>query len=105
MLGQEGILNYLRQGQLIKTTSVKISLASHIPHRSVKHPKSISCPAYYADLPDIFPSAEAGAGRQGSPALRGSKWYPEEEQLELGTSMCRMVGQTYQILQSIKANA
>lgn len=63
ILGQEGIFNYLQQGQLIITTSVKISLASHISHRSVKHPKSISCPTHYADLPSIFSPAEAGPPR------------------------------------------
>lgn len=94
ILGQEGIFNYLQQGQLIITTSVKISLSSHIPHRSMKHPKNISCPAHYADLPGVFSPAEAG------PHSPESKyWHPKEEQLEPGINMWRMVGQMYQIPQ------
>lgn len=79
ILGQEGILNYLHQGLLIIITTVKISLASQIPHRSMKHPKSISCPAHYADLPGICFPAEARP-----PSSESKTWHPKEEQLEPG---------------------
>lgn len=94
ILGQEGIFNYLQQGQFIITTLVKISLSSHISHRSVKHPKNISCPACYADLPGIFSPAEAGP-----PSPESKYWHPKEEQLELGKNTWRMVAQMYQIPQ------
>lgn len=104
ILGQEGSFNYLQQGQLIIITSVKISLASHIPHRSVKYPKSISCPAHYGDFPGIFSPAEAGI-----PSPESEYWHPKEEQLKLGTNTLRMVAWMYQIpqvnWQSIKAYA
>lgn len=104
ILGQEGIIYYLQQGQLIITTSVKISLTSHILHRSVRHPKGISCPAHSADLPGIFSPAEAGP-----PSPESKYWHPKEEQLEPGMNTWRMVGQMYQIpqvnWQAIKGNA
>lgn len=62
----------VQQGLLIIITTVKISLASHIPHRSVKHPKSISCPAHYADLPGICFPAEAGP-----PSSESKYWHPK----------------------------
>lgn len=64
ILGQEGIFSYLQQGQLIITTSVKISLVSHIPTGLWSIPK-----AYPALLAMQTSQTSSPLLRQSHPAL------------------------------------